>query len=161
MRDDDPEDLLHETFIEALLTEHPLGRPVLGTEKSITAMSRDRCTASTSAATRCRGWCSRRRATSTHAEVLGHVAPALARPARRRPAPRRPPARRPGRGSAPAPRLVLHTDDTEQAHLMLGVPRAGRHDERRWALSVLNAALGGGMSSRLFQEVRERRGLAY
>ncbi|MFV2118313.1 M16 family metallopeptidase, partial [Streptomyces sp. Act-28] len=50
---------------------------------------------------------------------------------------------------------------TEQAHVVLGVPGLARTDERRWALGVLNTALGGGMSSRLFQEVREKRGLAY
>jgi predicted Zn-dependent peptidase len=69
---------------------------------------------------------------------------------------------RAGRARVAAPRkLVLHTDDTEQAHLMLGVRALDRHDERRWVLGVLNTALGGGMSSRLFQEIRERRGLAY
>jgi predicted Zn-dependent peptidase len=56
---------------------------------------------------------------------------------------------------------VLHTAEIEQSHVMLGVPAMSRHDGRRFALGVLNAALGGGMSSRLFQEVRERRGLAY
>jgi predicted Zn-dependent peptidase len=59
------------------------------------------------------------------------------------------------------PKLALHTDDTEQVHMMLGMRALSRHDERRFALSVLNAGLGGGMSSRLFQEIRERRGLAY
>jgi predicted Zn-dependent peptidase len=59
------------------------------------------------------------------------------------------------------PQLALHTDDTEQAHVMLGMRTLSRHDERRFTLNVLNAALGGGMSSRLFQEIRERRGLAY
>jgi predicted Zn-dependent peptidase len=57
-------------------------------------------------------------------------------------------------------RIVEHKD-TEQAHLVLGCPGIGRLDERRFALSVLNNVLGGGMSSRLFQEIRERRGLAY
>jgi predicted Zn-dependent peptidase len=56
-------------------------------------------------------------------------------------------------------RVVPRT--TEQANLVLGMPGVGRSDERRFALGVLNAALGGGMSSRLFQEVREKRGLAY
>ena len=56
-------------------------------------------------------------------------------------------------------RVVPRT--TEQANLVLGVPGVSRSDERRFALGVLNAALGGGMSSRLFQEVREKRGLAY
>jgi predicted Zn-dependent peptidase len=60
-----------------------------------------------------------------------------------------------------AGRLEVLNRPTEQAHLVLGGPGVPRHDERRWALGVLNAALGGGMSSRLFQEVREKRGLAY
>jgi predicted Zn-dependent peptidase len=51
--------------------------------------------------------------------------------------------------------------DTEQAHLVLGTAGLSRTDERRFSLGVLNAALGGGMSSRLFQEIREKRGLAY
>ena len=55
----------------------------------------------------------------------------------------------------------LVTKRTEQANLVLGVPGLDRTDERRFALGVLNAALGGGMSSRLFQEIREKRGLAY
>ncbi|ROP46034.1 peptidase M16-like protein, partial [Streptomyces sp. PanSC9] len=50
---------------------------------------------------------------------------------------------------------------TEQAHVVLGMPGLARTDDRRWAMGVLNTALGGGMSSRLFQEVREKRGLAY
>jgi predicted Zn-dependent peptidase len=57
--------------------------------------------------------------------------------------------------------LRLTSRETEQANLVLGVPGIGRDDERRHALGVLNAVLGGGMSSRLFQEVREKRGLAY
>src|SRR3712207_2179164 len=57
--------------------------------------------------------------------------------------------------------LTFCPDSSEQAHLMLGVVAMDRHDERRYVLGVLNAALGGGMSSRLFQQVREQRGLAY
>jgi predicted Zn-dependent peptidase len=57
--------------------------------------------------------------------------------------------------------LALLSDDCEQAHLMIGVPGVSRHDPRRPALSVLSTALGGGPSSRLFQQVREERGLAY
>jgi predicted Zn-dependent peptidase len=56
---------------------------------------------------------------------------------------------------------VLRPEDTEQAHVLLGVAGLSRHDPRRSALSVLNIALGGGPSSRLFQQVREQRGLAY
>jgi predicted Zn-dependent peptidase len=60
-----------------------------------------------------------------------------------------------------AGRVELLDRRTEQAHVVLGVPGLSRTDDRRWALGVLNTALGGGMSSRLFQEIREKRGLAY
>ena len=85
------------------------------------------------------------------------------RPRRPGRAARRPPARGAPAAAllAPGPRLVLRPEDTEQAHVMLGVAGLSRHDPRRSALSVLNTALGGGPSSRLFQQVREQRGLAY
>jgi predicted Zn-dependent peptidase len=70
----------------------------------------------------------------------------------------------PLRPYAPPPQLsgaVVEDRPTEQAHLVLGTHGLARDDPRRWALAVLNNALGGGMSSRLFQEVRENRGLAY
>ena len=60
-----------------------------------------------------------------------------------------------------AERLAVRDEDTEQAHLMLGVPSLRRADPRWPALQVLSTVLGGGMSSRLFQQVREQRGLAY
>lgn len=60
-----------------------------------------------------------------------------------------------------AGRVELLNRRTEQAHVVLGMPGYARTDDRRWTLGVLNTALGGGMSSRLFQEVREKRGLAY
>jgi predicted Zn-dependent peptidase len=159
MRDDDPEDLLHETFIDAILGAHPLGRPVLGTEASITGMS----------GTALRGFYRRRytmpkmvlavAGNVEHAQVLRLVRKALRD---RLSGSDTPVAARTGKARISATRkLALHTDDTEQAHLMLGMRSLSRHDERRFALSVLNAALGGGMSSRLFQEIRERRGLAY
>src|SRR4029079_15383209 len=59
------------------------------------------------------------------------------------------------------PHTVVRNRDTEQAHVVLGGVGIGRLDERRFALGVLNNVLGGGMSSRLFQEIREKRGLAY
>ncbi|MGQ0841158.1 M16 family metallopeptidase [Actinokineospora sp.] len=159
MRDDDPEDLLHDAFCGALMADHPLGRPVLGSEQSITAMTR----------TALNGFYRRRytmpkmvlavAGNVTHRDVLSLARKALRG---RLTGDRAPVAPRTGRARiGTAPRLVLHTDDTEQAHMMLGVRALDRHDERRFTLSVLNAALGGGMSSRLFQEVRERRGLAY
>ncbi|RKT56941.1 putative Zn-dependent peptidase [Saccharothrix australiensis] len=159
MRDDDPEDLLHDAFLDALLGEHPLGRSVLGTERSIRDMDRAALF----------GFYKRRYTLPRMVlAVAGNVEHAhVMRLARKQIGDRlhragTPVAPRVGRARVPAARkLVLHTDDTEQAHLMLGVRALDRHDERRFALNVLNAALGGGMSSRLFQEVRERRGLAY
>jgi predicted Zn-dependent peptidase len=159
MRDDDPEDLLHETFVGTIMGEHPLGRPVLGSEASITGMSPSAL----------RGFYRRRytlprmvlavAGNIEHARVLRLVRRALG--GRLSGATTPVPPRR-GRARIPvSPKLALHTDDTEQAHVMLGLRALSRHDERRFALSVLNAALGGGMSSRLFQEIRERRGLAY
>jgi predicted Zn-dependent peptidase len=62
---------------------------------------------------------------------------------------------------APHRSLAVLGDDTEQANLVLGMQGLSRHDERRFALGVLSSALGGGMSSRLFQSIREQRGLAY
>ncbi|SEP16672.1 M16 family metallopeptidase [Amycolatopsis saalfeldensis] len=159
MRDDDPEDLLHETFVGAILGEHSLGRPVLGTEQSITDMS----------PAALRGFYKRRYTTGRmvlavagnveHSQVLRLVRKALRDRLNGAGTPVPP---RAGRARVlTVPKLALHTDDTEQAHVMLGLKSLSRHDERRFALSVLNAALGGGMSSRLFQEIRERRGLAY
>ncbi|MGH3916479.1 MAG: M16 family metallopeptidase, partial [Pseudonocardiaceae bacterium] len=159
IRDDDPEDLLDDEFCAALLGSHPLARPVLGTEASITGMSRealhhfyrqlytpDRMVLAVTG-------------NVTHEAVLaavghsfGHHLTGSADPA----APRRGRARVTGRCP-----LAVRTDHSEQAHLMLGVQAIDRHDDRREVLGVLNAVIGGGMSSRLFQQIREQRGLAY
>lgn len=158
MRDDDPEDLLHEAFATALMGEHPLGRSVLGSEESITGMTRSAL----------RGFYKRRyqphrmvlavAGNVEHGQVLRLARKALAERLGGDATPILP---RTGRLRLERPRLELRTDDTEQAHLMVGMRGLDRHDDRRFTLAVLNAALGGGMSSRLFQEVRERRGLAY
>ncbi|WP_226363936.1 M16 family metallopeptidase [Pseudonocardia abyssalis] len=162
IRDDDPEDLLGELFDESLLGGHPLGRPVIGSEESITGMARE------TLHTFWRGEYTTPRMVVAAAGNLDHVAlvalveeafaAAIARAGSATPVPPR------ASGVAvlePGPRLVLRGEDTEQAHLMLGVPGIARHDPRRSALGVLNTALGGGPSSRLFQQVREQRGLAY
>jgi predicted Zn-dependent peptidase len=91
-----------------------------------------------------------------HDEVVALVAAAFEASGTAAPAPLRPhqpPALQAG--------TVIEDRPTEQAHLVLGTHGLARDDDRRWALSVLNNGLGGGMSSRLFQEVRENRGLAY
>lgn len=162
MRDDDPEDLLHETFLETLLGDHPLGRPVLGTEESITGMDPDALRAFYHSEYRLPRMVVAVAGNVVHDDVLGLVDKALGQRQRQWPGVGTPEPPRTGTADLRGPHgLALHDDDTEQAHLMLGTHAVSRHDDRRFALSVLNTALGGGMSSRLFQEVRERRGLAY
>jgi len=159
MRDDDPGDVVHELFAEALYGDHPLGRPIIGTVDSIEGLSR----------TAIAGYYRRRyTARSMVVSVAGGVehdqAVRLVQQAfgdrlqgADVPAPRRPSTR----GPAGLSGVVGEDRDTEQANLVLGTTALHRDDPRRWALAVLNGALGGGMSSRLFQEVREKRGLAY
>jgi predicted Zn-dependent peptidase len=162
MRDDDPEDLLGELFDEALFGEHPLGRPVIGTEESVRSMSRETLHSFWRGKYTTPRMVVAAAGNLVHADVVELVATALGGAAAEAgPAspvgPRRPePA-----VLHPGPRLVLRPEDTEQAHVMLGVPGLSRHHPLRTALTVLNTALGGGPSSRLFQQVREQRGLAY
>ncbi|MFD1654917.1 M16 family metallopeptidase [Pseudonocardia alaniniphila] len=163
MRDDDPEDLLAELFDEALFGEHPLGRPVIGTEDSVRSMSRETLHGFWRGQYTTPRMVVAAAGNLVHDEVVELVAGALGRaageagPTALPVGPRRPePAVLP-----PGPRLVLRPEDTEQAHVMLGVPGLSRHNPLRTALTVLNTALGGGPSSRLFQQVREQRGLAY
>jgi predicted Zn-dependent peptidase len=160
MHDDDPGDSVHDRFAELIWPTDPLGRPVLGTVESITAMSRAAIA----------GYYRRRYRSDQlvitaagnvdHAALLRLVKKSLAGLAVDD---SRPPAA--PRASRGAPGFVVGTAvrgrPTEQANIVCGVPGLPRHDDRRFALGVLNAALGGGMSSRLFQEVRELRGLAY
>lgn len=162
MRDDDPEELLYDEFAAALLGDHPLGRPILGTVESVTALQRpalhrffrrrytpDRMVLAVA------GNIAHRDVLAALARGFGHRLDSPGEPVPPRRGGARPARRPKGR------RLALRTDDTEQAHLMLGMRGLDRHDERRYVLGVLDAALGGGMSSRLFQQVREQRGLAY
>ena len=158
MHDDDPGDIVHDTFAAALFgAEHPLGRPVIGSVESIEMLSR----------TAIAGYY-RRRYTPTsmvvaasggldHTKLLRLVRKAFPGDAVGRPVE----LRSPSRAVATRSQVVVQTRATEQANLVLGTAGLRRDDPRRFALSVLNGALGGGMSSRLFQEVREKRGLAY
>jgi predicted Zn-dependent peptidase len=160
MHDDDPGDAVHDIFAASVWPGSTLGRPVLGTVDSITAMTRSSIA----------GYYRRRyRPGNLVVAAAGNVDHnALVRLVRRGFADVAvddddvPAAVRVG-GAAPtfAPARTVVSRPTEQANLILGSPGIARLDDRRFALGVLNAALGGGMSSRLFQEVREKRGLAY
>jgi predicted Zn-dependent peptidase len=159
MRDDDPEDVLGDVFLSAMFGDHPVGRPVIGTVDSVTAMTRAQLHSF-----HVRRYVPERMVVAVagnvdHDEVVRlvreHFGARLV-PGRTPVAPRKGTGRAPGR-----PSLALVNRDAEQTHMSLGVRTPGRHWEHRWALSVLNNALGGGLSSRLFQQIRETRGLAY
>lgn len=159
MRDDDPEDTLGDVFLSAMFGAHPVGRPVIGSVDSISAMSRNQLHSF-----HVRRYVPERMVVAVagnvdHDRVVALVreyfGPKLVR-GRSAFAPRKGSGRVPGK-----PSLQIVNRDGEQTHLSMGVRTPGRHWEHRWALAVLNTALGGGLSSRLFQEVRETRGLAY
>ncbi|MBW8483651.1 M16 family metallopeptidase [Actinomadura parmotrematis] len=159
MRDDDPGDLIHDEFSTALYGDVPIGRPILGTVDSINALSRDRVHGYYRSHYLPPNLVVAAAGNVDHDEVVrltaAAFAPHLAGDAR----PADPRVGGPEQGASPTAQVI--DKDTEQAHIVLGGLGVRRTDERRFALGVLNAALGGGMSSRLFQEVREKRGLAY
>ncbi|MDN5861299.1 MAG: insulinase family protein [Pseudonocardia sp.] len=163
MRDDDPEDLVGELFDEVMFGGHPLALPVLGTEASIRGMRRDTLHAFWRDRYTTPAMVVTAAGSVRHEHVVDLVGAALAAATDRAgSAGPVPPRRAVVAPPVPTqPRLALCGDDSEQTHLLLGVPALDRHDPRRTALTVLNTALGGGPSSRLFQQVREQRGLAY
>jgi predicted Zn-dependent peptidase len=159
MRDDDPEDALGDVFLSALFPDHPIGRPVIGNVASVSAMTRAQLRSF-----HLRRYTPERMVVAVagnvdHAAVVALVRerfePRLIR-GRRPAAPRKGTARVPGN-----PGLTVVNRNAEQTHMLLGVRAPGRHWPHRQALSVLNTVLGGGLSSRLFQQIREARGLAY
>jgi predicted Zn-dependent peptidase len=160
MRDDEPSDAVHDLFAETLFGDTPLGRSVLGTVESIEGLSRDDVD----------GWYRERYAPPAivvtaagrvdHQQVLELITAAFGN---RLGGDTRPAPLRTGDGVADKPvrPTGLIARKTEQTHLLLGTPAMGRLDGRRYAGAVLDTAVGGGMSSRLFQEIREKRGLVY
>jgi len=158
MHDDEPDDEVHDLLAHAIYGDHPLGRLVSGTAGTVSALDRQQI----------HGFWRRRyrppNLVVTAAGNLDHdklVELFRATPLADGPAAEPAPMRRPTRVATRRGQVVVRDKDTEQAHLVLGGPGIARLDERRFALGVLNNCLGGGMSSRLFQEIRERRGLAY
>ncbi len=154
MRDDTPDDLVHDLFASALFPEHPLGREVLGSEASITAMERDDIAAYHGAHYRPANVVFAAAGNLTHEKVLELV------DARFPSTPGDRPDRPRSEATAAEPTVVFNRD-TEQTHVVMGVRSFAALDPDRYALTVANQVLGGGMSSRLFQEIRETRGLAY
>ena len=162
MRDDDPSDLVHELFGETFYGDTPLGRPILGTVDSIKSLSRNTIF----------NYYKKRylpqdivvavAGNIKHQKVVDQVIKAMSRD-NFLDNPKTDFKLRPNTlvRRAQKQNVGLLNRKTEQAHLFLGMPGVARDDERRFAMGVMSAALGGGMSSRLFQEIREKRGLAY
>jgi predicted Zn-dependent peptidase len=153
---DQPPQLVHELLHESLWPDQPLGRPLTGTEESLDRVRRPEMLSFFQA---------NYVAGNTLLVVAGpishrEVCRQFKRYARRLRSARKP-SFVPARNEQRAPVLHLHTRKTEQAQLALGIRACSRHDERRHALRLLNAILGESMSSRLFQLLREDKGLAY
>jgi predicted Zn-dependent peptidase len=161
MHDDDPDDVVHNLFAHQAWGDTPLGRPIAGTDASITAMTR----AQVHRFYR-RHYTPGNMVVSVagnvdHADVVRQVKRAFGRQGfLEGEAPPTPPAQS-ERARKVHPGVVRTVRPQEQVNLVLGVKGMTRTDPRRYALGVLNTALGGGTSSRMFQEVREHRGLAY
>ena len=159
MRDDDPEDTLGDVFLSAMFGDHPVGRPVIGSVESVADMTRAQLHSF-----HVRRYTPERMVLAVAGNVDHAKVVRLARKhfGQRLAADTAPTPPRKGTGRITTePTLQLVNRDTEQTHMFLGVRTPGRHWDHRWALAVLNGALGGGLSSRLFQQIRETRGLAY
>jgi predicted Zn-dependent peptidase len=155
MEEDNPEYLIHELFTQNFWRGHALGRPILGTPETVSQFTK-------AAVSECFGeWYAPNRAVVTAAGNLehAHLVDLVAREFDG--------AARSAAAVKPAPPDTLacveqrDKKDLEQVHIVLGVPSYPLAHERRYAASLMNVILGGGMSSRLFQNIRERQGLAY
>jgi predicted Zn-dependent peptidase len=156
MYGDQPQHLVHELLERNLWKGHALGRPIIGNSDSVPAMSRRDLTGF---------WKQHYVPSNMVCSFAGNVSHeecvrlVKARMGRLKAA-RRPVARKCG-DRVPQGTYASAEKPIEQAHLAMGIRLFGRHDERRYALKVLNTVLGENMSSRLFQVVREKHGLAY
>ncbi|HEY9525058.1 MAG TPA: pitrilysin family protein [Thermopolyspora sp.] len=161
MHDDDPSDVVHEQFSAELYGDTPIGRPILGTAESIDALTRERIIEYYRRYYRPPHTVVSVAGNVSHERVVELVAAAYERAGALGGDAEPSPPRLSGPGVASRSGIRVVHRPTEQANLVLGTTGMSRTDDRRFALGVLNAALGGGMSSRLFQEIREKRGLAY
>jgi predicted Zn-dependent peptidase len=152
---DDPEDQVHDLLARAIFPDQALGRPVIGTAEIVGSIPQAEIAAYHRMHYRAPNMVVAAAGNITHTDLLGLSNQFLGDVATGD-APAPPEPGRPG-----DPRLSLVQKDTEQVHLCLGGPGLSRSDPRRHAQAVLDTMLGGLMSSRLFQEIREKRGLAY
>jgi predicted Zn-dependent peptidase len=156
---DNPDDLVHEIFVRSFWKTHPLGAPILGTDRTVGAITKSDLYAYYASRYVPRNFIVALAGRVEASRALETIEKIFSRRARRgsrssrRPEPRRP---RPHAHVRLRPREGL-----DQVHLCLGGEAPAQTSRRRYAAALLDVVIGGGMSSRLFQEVREKRGLAY
>jgi predicted Zn-dependent peptidase len=158
MYEDTPQELVHDLFSDAVFGSHALGRPVIGTAEVISTISKRAIAGYHRSMYTGGNIVASAAGNITHDKFVSLLERFEARSAvaeRTTPHVRRPIAQ------LPAPGLRFQRKDTEQYHVCLGAPGIARNDRRRFAASLLDSILGGSASSRLFQEIREKRGMAY
>jgi len=163
MNDDDPQDVVHEEFFAAVLGDHALGRPIGGTPDTIKAVTRDAVWQHYQANYRPQDLVVSAAGGVNHDELLRLVEISLSEAGwdlSKSAKPRQWRARHAAKVTRGTEVKVLNRP-TSQANIVIGMPGLIAGDDRRYAMAILNTVLGGGMSSRLFQEIREKRGLAY
>ena len=158
MIEDTPQEFVHDLFTETVFGDHPLGRPVLGSADVIATVSRRAVSAYHRSRYRPENVVVAAAGSVDHDRLVRLVQSAAEK--RRNGAARRPPAR-PPLVVPPPPSSRFVRKETEQYHVCIGAPGIARSDRRRFTASILDGVLGGSASSRLFQEIREKRGLAY
>jgi predicted Zn-dependent peptidase len=154
MYEDDPQDKVFDVLGRAVFGDHPLGRAVIGRAEVIRRAQREEIAAFHDARYVPGNVVIAAAGSVDHDELVAMARDSGPSTAGGVPEPGGPP-------EAGAPAVLFERKDTEQYHVCLGAPGVSRHDDRRFALRVLDSILGGTSSSRLFQEVREKRGLAY
>jgi predicted Zn-dependent peptidase len=154
MVEDTPDDLVHELFAEGFWNNHPLGRPILGTPASVSGLDRTTLKQYFSETYVAENFVVVAVGNLDHDRVQGLLERALENSPRTGPA---------ATQTAPvvAPVIQVRRKELEQSHIVFGTEALPQHHPERYAGYALNTTLGGSMSSRLFQNVREKRGLAY
>lgn len=152
---DTPDDLVYDRFLEAAFPDQPLGRPILGTAKTVKSFTPDAIRAYLARNYHAGNMVLAASGAVDHAELVKLAEEHLASLPKK---PEKAPARQPGRYFGGEARIK---GDEEQVHLVLGFPGLPFAKSAHYPLQIFSSVLGGGLSSRLFQQVREQRGLAY
>jgi predicted Zn-dependent peptidase len=154
MVEDTPDDLVHELFTQAFWEGHPLGRPILGTKESVEGLTQERLREHFTGAYAAENVIISAAGNIEHAAVRDALEKAF--------------GGMPSSGVRPVmapphvvPKVVIRSKELEQSHLCLGASSYPQNHDARYTSYVLNTILGGSMSSRLFQNIREKRGLCY